>query len=166
MSTMTLEQYLYGDNGWDVEPDWVSGRIEDRDVGQKEHSKWQRAITRFFDRHRDEWGLDAFPELRTRPTEASYRTPDVLVLAADAPDEQIITHPPLAVFEILSPDDRVYRTQERLAEYEAMGVPAIYLIHPETGRFQRWQAGGLLLVTECTVGGHTFATHEISALVN
>ncbi len=134
-------------------------------MGQKEHSKWQRAIQVYFWDHRHEWGLDAFPELRTRPTAASYRTPDVLVLAADAPDEQIITHPPLAVFEILSPDDRVYRTQEKLAEYEAMGVPAVYLIHPDTGRFQRWQAGGLLLVTECTVGGHTFATSEISALV-
>ncbi len=162
---MSVEEYLHGDHDWDVEPDYVDGELEERYLGQKEHSKWQRAILRWFDSRRAEWRLEAYPELRTQTRAANYRTPDVLVLGPDAPDEQIITHPPIAVFEVLSPDDRISRTQRKLAEYETMGVPSIYLIDTDTGKFQRFQRGALLPVTECTVDGFTFASAEIAALV-
>ncbi len=162
---MSVEEYLHGDHDWDVEPDYVDGELEERYLGQKDHSRWQRAIVRWFDLHREEWHLDALPELRTQTKRTNYRTPDVLVLGPDAPDEQIITHPPLAVFEVLSPDDRISRTQRKLAEYEMMGVPSIYLIDTELSSFQRYQAGALLPVTECVVGGFTFACAEIAAQV-
>jgi len=161
---MSVEEYLHGDHDWDIEPDYVDGELEERYLGQKDHSRWQRAILLFFANH-PEWHFNALPELRTQTKRTSYRTPDVLVLGPDAPDEQIITHPPLAVFEVLSPDDRISCTQRKLAEYEAMGVPSIYLIDTDTRTFQRYQAGALLPVTECTVGGFTFPCAEIAKLV-
>ena len=162
---MSIEEYLHGDHDWDVAPDFVDGELEERYVGQKDHSTWQWAIQKWFILNEDQWKLRALPELRTHPTETNYRTPDVLVLALDAPDEQVITHPPIAVFEILSPDDRVTRTQRKLAEYESMGVEAIYMINTDTAAFQRYQGGAFLPVSECIVGGHTFACAEIAALV-
>ena len=38
------------------------------------------------------------------------------------PVEQVPTHPPLAIIEVLSPEDRVSRYQQRLDDYRRMGV--------------------------------------------
>jgi Uma2 family endonuclease len=91
--------------------------------------------------------------------------PDVLVLDAAAPDEQIITHPPLAVFEVLSRKDRVQRVMRKLVDCETMGTHGIYLVDPQSGAFRRFRAGDLVSVLECLVGRHTFATAEIARLL-
>jgi Uma2 family endonuclease len=39
------------------------------------------------------------------------------------PIEQIITHPPVAVFEILSPEDSMTRILRKLRDYADMGIP-------------------------------------------
>jgi Uma2 family endonuclease len=44
------------------------------------------------------------------------------------PIEQIITHPPVAVFEILSPEDSMTRILRKLRDYADMGIPAIWVI--------------------------------------
>jgi len=46
--------------------------------------------------------MKALPELRVHRSPTRFPVPDVTVFDQDAPKEQIITHPPLAVFEILS----------------------------------------------------------------
>jgi Uma2 family endonuclease len=89
----------------------------------------------------------------------------VPVLDADAPDERIITHPPLAVFEILSPEDRVLRVMRKLPDYESMGIAGIYLVNPRTGVFQRFEHRDLLTVEECSAGSHSFPMTEIARLV-
>ncbi len=149
------------------EPDaeLVDGVIEERPMGEKDHGKWQLAIQLWFAGHRDAWSIEVYPEVRVQTGGANYRVPDVLVLDIAAPDEQIITHPPLAVFEILSPEDRVQRVMRKLVDYETMGVDSIYLVDPQTGVFQRFRSGDLVNVLECSVGRHSFATVEIARLV-
>ena len=39
-------------------------------------------------------------------------------------------HSPLAVIEILSPEDRISRYNERLADYRQMGIPNVGVIDP------------------------------------
>ena len=48
------------------------------------------------------------------------------------PVEQILTQPPIAVFEVISPEDRMTRMLVKLADYEAMGVPIIRSVEPKT----------------------------------
>ncbi len=162
---MSVEEYLHGDHGWDAAAEYVDGEIEERPLGEKNHSKWQLALQVWFWLHREQWHLTAYPELRSQTREASYRLPDVLVLADDAPDEQIVRCPPAAVFEILSPEDRLERVERKLREYEAMGVKSIYLVDPDTGRFQRFQSGILQPVVECEVGAVRFQSSDIAALL-
>jgi Uma2 family endonuclease len=59
-----------------------------------------------------------------------FRVPDVCVLAEDAPDEQVVTTPPILCIEILSPEDRSKRYMERVNDYFAMGVPWCWIIDP------------------------------------
>jgi Uma2 family endonuclease len=72
-----------------------------------------------------------------------YRVPDVTILDRNQPVEPIATHPPVAVFEILSPEDRFGRLMQKLKEYEAMGIQQIWVIDPEGPSIQRYRDGHL-----------------------
>ncbi len=54
------------------------------------------------------------------------------------PVEQIVTHPPIAVFEVLSPEDTLSRLKRKLEDYRTMG-PHIWVIDPEDGSFSRYE---------------------------
>jgi Uma2 family endonuclease len=49
-----------------------------------------------------------------------FRIPDVCVVVGE-PKEQVLTRPPFLWVEILSPEDRMKRVQERIDDYLAMG---------------------------------------------
>jgi Uma2 family endonuclease len=69
-------------------------------------------------------------EIRVCVATARYRVADVCCVRR-APDESgIITEPPALVIEILSPDDTVPQTEDRIHDYLAMGVPCVWLINP------------------------------------
>jgi Uma2 family endonuclease len=58
------------------------------------------------------------------------RIPDVCLVARTQPIEQVLTKPPLAVIEILSPEDRIVRYNEQLADYRRMGIENVWVIDP------------------------------------
>ena len=66
------------------------------------------------------------------------------------PREQILTHPPIAVFEVLSPEDRMSRMMRKLADYEAMGIKTIRVIEPKSGVISRFNNGRLEPLVEAT----------------
>jgi Uma2 family endonuclease len=117
----------------------MDGQIEERPMGEFDHSSWQQAILRWFWEHERDWGIRAMLSLRIKVATTRYRVPDVTVLDRSRPIEQIITHPPLAVFEILSPEDRVQRLKLKLEDYRAMGIPEIWVIDPQDSTFYRYE---------------------------
>lgn len=68
--------------------------------------------------------------------------------------EQIITKPPIAVFEALSPEDTVRRMQRKLDDYASMGIPQIWIVDPETGIFQRYANSALTAATHFSEPAH------------
>lgn len=104
---LPVELYLH--SSYDPDPEYVDGEIEERPQGEYDHASWQEAILKWFWRHEKEWNIRSKPELRVQVAPTRFRVPDVTVLDRDQPIEQIITHPPLAVFEVLSPEDSMTR---------------------------------------------------------
>ncbi len=143
---MTVEEYLRGEFEPDV--DFVDGRIEERNVGEFDHSTWQEVLQAWFRDHYKEWSLRARPELRTRVSANRYRVPDVAVMDMGLPTEQILVTPPVAVFEVLSPEDTLRRMMVKLRDYERMGVRNIFLIDPEVPSFSQYKDGSLSLAAE------------------
>jgi Uma2 family endonuclease len=92
--------------------------------------------------------------------------PDVTLLSRSAPREQVITHAPLAVFEILSPEDSMTRMLEKLADYEEMGIGAIWVIEPARQVYYRYRHGQLVPATVFELPGSEFSVPlaEIAAL--
>lgn len=151
-----------------TEPDceYVSGEIELRTPGDYDHSSWQAALLFYFFRYEKDLNIDALPSLRTRVAPDRFRVPDVTILSRNAPREQIITHPPLAVFEILSPEDLMSRMLEKLGDYERMGIGAIWLIEPKKQVYYHYHSGQLTPGTVFSLPGSSFSVpfSEIAAL--
>ena len=104
---------IYLRSSYEPDAEYVDGVIEERPNGEYDHAAWQLAIPAYFLR-RTEWKVKVLPQLRVQVSPTRFRVPDVTVLDQDAPKEQIITHPPLAVFEILSAEDTVIRLPQQV----------------------------------------------------
>jgi Uma2 family endonuclease len=173
MATTTfvpVETYLRMESEPDCE--YVDGQIEERPMPEYDHSTWQDALSAFFRSHGVEWNVRARPELRVRVSPTRFRVPDVTVLSRAAPIEQIVVTPPLAVFEILSPENRMAAMMEKFADYERMGIAGIWIIDPrksvENAIGYGYQSGKLETVTNFGLPslGITFTIHEVAAFID
>jgi Uma2 family endonuclease len=117
-------------------------------VGEFDHASWQLAILHWFLQHAGEWNIRVRPELRVQVTPTNFRVPDVTVFDRDHPIEQILTRPPIAVFEVLSPEDTMPRMLRKLADYERMGIPNIFVIDTEGPLLYQYRHGSLDRITD------------------
>ncbi len=165
-SLISVEEYLKTSTDPDCE--YVAGVVEERTVGELDHSSWQKALVTWFATREGQWGIRVYPELRVQTGPENFRVPDVTLLHRSAPREQIITHPPLAVFEVLSPEDSMTRTLEKLSDYERMGVGAIWVIEPKKRLYWRYQSGQLAPGTVFELWASEFSVPftEIAALAD
>lgn len=165
-SPITIDEYLRTT----AEPDceYVAGILEERPVGERDHAAWQEALLGWFRDHKQEWNIFVYPELRIQVAPDRFRVPDVAVLSRLAPREQIITHPPVAVFEILSPEDSMMRMLEKLADYERMGIGAIWVIEPKNPAYFRYSEGKLEPASIFELPGTSFTVPmtEIEKLID
>jgi Uma2 family endonuclease len=163
-SLISVEEYLKTSTDPDCE--YVAGRLEERAVGEFDHARWQIIIGAYFLVREKELGVLCGTELRVQTRADSFRVPDVALLSRSAPREQIITHPPLAVFEILSPEDTMTRMLDKLAEYEQMGIGAIWVIEPKKRVYFRYRDGQLAQGSVFELPGTQFSVpfSEIAAL--
>ena len=126
---ISVREYL----GTSYRPDceYIDGRIEERNLGEYDHGLLQTLLGYLFMSHRKDWGVQVVTDVRTQVRRSRFRVPDLSVLRDDAPKEQILTHPPLIAIEILSPEDRLSRFQDRIEDYLAFGIEHIWIIDPE-----------------------------------
>ena len=112
--------------------DYVNGELQERNVGEFDHAKTQALLVHWFQLRAREWNIHVVPEIRLQVAPARFRIADLCVLLRTEKRERILHSPPLLVIEILSPEDRISRYHERLADYRQMGVPHIWVVDPET----------------------------------
>jgi Uma2 family endonuclease len=149
----TVREYLR--TSWSPDREFVDGRIEERNLGEKEHSIIQGYLTFLFNLKRQEWEVRVFPELRTQTQARRFRVPDVLVVRSGENFERYVTQHPLIAIEILSPEDSLRAMQEKAAEYRQFGTEHIWIIDPEPRIAYRYEDGNLEEIhsAELTVPG-------------
>jgi Uma2 family endonuclease len=133
MSTVVLvpeDEYL----GTAYEPDceYEDGVLIERNWGDRDHSWMQAALGSWFFHREKLWDIETFIALRHRIRKGKYMLPDICVVRRPSPDEQIFTTPPLIWIEILSPEDRPIRVNEKIRQVLEFGVPNVWVIDPET----------------------------------
>jgi len=123
---MTIEEYLH--TSFRPDCDFVDGEVQERLWGEFDHSRTMSETLFYLVTRYPALRARVLPSLRVRIKATRVRVPDICVLAEDAPDEQVITFPPILCIEILSPEDRMTRLMEKLDDYAEMGVPVCWVI--------------------------------------
>ena len=167
MATTThvpVEVYLRSSE-YEPDAEYVDGVIEERPMGEFGHADWQNAIAAWFLKHAQEWNIRVLPELRVQVARENFRVPDVTVLDRSLPIEQIITRAPIAVFEVLSPEDTVKKMKRKLSDYAQMGISQIWVVDPDGGSFERYLDGRLNPGTRFEQDGIRFDLPEIASLL-
>ena len=125
---VSVEEYLR--TSYRPDCDYLDGEVVERNLGEKQHSRTQREILLYLATHYPNLRERLLPEQRVQVRANRYRIPDVCVIAAEAVDQNIITTPPDLCIEILSPEDTMTRTLDRISDYFSMGVPTCWIIDP------------------------------------
>jgi Uma2 family endonuclease len=133
MGTTTLiSEETYRRSSYDPDREYADGVLIERNLGEQDHSWLQLALGAYFFRRRKAWGIEAFTEQRHLIRKGQYMIPDVCVILGPRPAEKVFDKPPLIWIEILSPEDRPIRVNEKVRELRDFGVPNIWVIDPET----------------------------------
>jgi len=128
VALIPVSEYL--DTAYEPDCDYIDGELQERNVGERPHSFLQLIVAAIFHANRRAWNIVAGTEMRVQIGPRGYRVPDICVLRRSDPVTPIIQTAPLICIEVLSPEDRISRMAERIADYARMGVEHIWLIDP------------------------------------
>ena len=128
---VSVQEYLSGD--YEPDCDYVDGVLEERNLGERDHSRLQAQLIVYFARRQKQLRIEVLPEQRVQISPTRFRVPDITLIDS-ANQEQIITAPPLLCIEILSPEDRLKRVVIRAQDFLDIGVPEIWIIDPQSYR--------------------------------
>jgi Uma2 family endonuclease len=148
---VSLEEYLR--TTYRPDRDWIDGETKERNMGEMPHATIQAFFAYLFRLYSGEWNIRALPEQRVQTSARHYRIADICVVRRETPFEPIVRTAPLLCVEILSRDDTMSEIQERVEDYQAMGVSAIWVVDPRRRRaYEALPSGALQPVSsELTV---------------
>jgi Uma2 family endonuclease len=128
---VTVEEYLA--TSYEPDCDYVDGELVARNLGEFDHAGLLTLLAVYLNRYWDA-GFIAIVEQRVQVSPTRFRVPDVCVVRPETPMPQILRTPPVIAIEILSPEDRVNRTRQRIDDYLDFGVPNVWQIDPQERR--------------------------------
>jgi len=126
----------------------VDGKIVERNVGEKDHSRLQAQLTIYLGARAKQWRIHLYVEQRVQVKATRFRIPDVCVVLGQEPDEQIFISPPFICVEILSKDDTMTQMQERIDDYLQFGVRYVWVLDPRTRRAYSFTRDGMREASE------------------
>lgn len=141
-----VSEYLSTDYSPDC--DYLDGELEERNVGAKDHGNVQKRLLLYLSSREEQLGIAVFLEQRVQLSPTRFRVPDICVTLGPEPDEQIFTRPPFLCIEILSPEDRMSRMQDKIDDYLAFGVRYVWLVNPQSRRAQVYAREGMTEVKD------------------
>jgi Uma2 family endonuclease len=137
---VSIEKYLH--TAYHPDREYVDGQVFERNWGDRDHSSTQGELIFFFAERARAWRCHVYPGLRIRMSPTRVRVPDISVYVGEEPREQIPSTPPFICIEILSPEDRFARTQQKIDDYLKFGVPYVFVIHPRERRAWSYSKDG------------------------
>ena len=138
---VSVNEYLA--TSYEPDCEYLDGEIVERNVGECDHSRPLARTMVFLGNREGEWGTRVVPTQRVQITPTRFRIPDITVVLASAPIEQIFKAPPFLCVEILSKDDSPSGTFEKIEEYLRMGVPHVWVIDPRRRQGYHFTTDGM-----------------------
>ena len=135
------EEYL--NTSYEPDCEFVDGVLLERAVGTFDHGLLQALVVLYLGAHCERLRFLLVTECRTRIRKSRYRIPDVMLVSASSQGDKFFDGVPLAVIEILSPDDRMKSVLSRLQEFDQLGVENIVVLDPEDREAFKYDRGSL-----------------------
>jgi|SRR5579864_4493736 len=129
---ISVDEYLR--TAYSPDCDYVDGEVQERNLGERDHSALQGEFLYYFRSRKKQWKVFAYVEQRVQVSPTRFRIPDLCIYVDRDPKEQIFRTPPFICIEVLSPEDRRGRFQQRIDDYLAFGVQYIWVVDPATRR--------------------------------
>lgn len=143
MPLVSVEEYL--NTSYEYDPDFVDGVLVERGQPTIPHSLLQVIVATHFAAWQKEFAFRVLTSARVRIIAgARYRVPDVLLCPAPLTHRRYVEVTPVAVIDILSPDDKESSALERCRDFEYTGVANIVQMDPEKRVAHRFTAGSLI----------------------
>src|SRR4051794_27097611 len=133
---VSVEEYV--SKTYDPDCEYVDGTLLERNMGESDHAGIQGLLVAWLLTRRKQFGIHVFPELRVQVAPGRYRVPDITVTTQKI-SGRILRVPPFLCVEILSPEDRAGRMEEKIDDYLRFGIAHIWLIDPRSRR--AWSYG-------------------------
>ncbi len=148
-----VQEYLH--TSYQPDCDYVDGHVEQRNLGEHEHSQIQTILTILCGIHQRQWNVSVLVECRLQVRPDRFRVPDVMILRKSQKVTRIVQEAPLVCMEVLSPEDTWAKMRVRLNDYLALGVGHIWCFDPEAREVRRYDSDGFNVVTsaDLTVAG-------------
>jgi Uma2 family endonuclease len=125
---VSVEEYLH--TSYRPDCDYVDGQVQERNLGELSHGRLQLRVGAWFIIREARLGIKAVSEVRMQINSSRFRVPDLMVLSAGAPREEVVTVAPLLCIEILSKSDSLSLIWDRIEDYFGIGVPVSWIIDP------------------------------------
>lgn len=134
------------------EAEYVDGEVRERSMPTFFHSRAASWVHGMFFMASLKHPLFPCPELRMRVAPGRIRVPDLVVFAYHTPSNAIpMVDVPHVIVEIVSPDDRHDEVMVKLADYQAFGVPHIWLVDPALRSLSIYRDSSLTSVPELSL---------------
>jgi Uma2 family endonuclease len=135
---VSLDEYLH--TLYRPDCDYINGRLDERNVGMWDHGRLQTALAMYLNANVERFHVIAATEIRVQVGPEHYQVAEVCCVDEnqEPDDDGIVTAPPALVIEILSPDDTVPKTEDRIENYLLMGVPFVWLLFVWLLKEKRW----------------------------
>jgi Uma2 family endonuclease len=138
-TVISLEEYLR--TIYDPDREYVDGEALERNMGESDHAGLQGLLIAWLFAKRTELNIYVFPELRIQVAPGRYRIPDVTVTTQRVRG-RVLNEPPLLCIEILSPEDRAARIEDKIDDYLQFGAAHVWIIDPKKSRAWSYNAEG------------------------
>jgi Uma2 family endonuclease len=143
---VSVDEYLR--TSYDPDCEYVDGEVLDRNVGELDHALVQKAVLLHIAALEKKLGVFIIQEQRLQVSATHYRIPDLMILVGSKPKQQIITDPPLVCVEVVSPEDRMSRMHEKIADYLTFGVRYVWVLDPKTKQAYSYTSEGMRLIQD------------------
>ncbi|WP_446745218.1 Uma2 family endonuclease [Silvibacterium acidisoli] len=124
--------------------DYVDGEIEERNLGEKEHSILQRYFTFLFTLKRDEWQIEGYPELRVQVSPSRFRIPDITVVPSGLESGSgFCAHRRCSSSKSSRRKILSKRLRQRVDDYFKFGTEHVWVVDPDSRKAHVYTKTGM-----------------------
>jgi Uma2 family endonuclease len=161
MSSATVPFEVYQRTSYRPEMEYAYGRLVERRFGNTIHSRTQALVAGELGSHEERRYRTFIAPRVWISDEPRIRVPDVCVMALPHEVTPVLRRPHLAI-EILAPEDDAAELLTRLGDFEAAGIPHVWIVDPYRRLLFEFRRGrllrpGLEVLATAVIGSVDFA---------